>query len=164
MTKSINIENLDWDTRADGPGNYEVDRKHLTPHTDRCNLGCSLYRIKPGHKAFPAHYHFGNDEAIYVLSGLLTVTLDGVSQQLGAGSYITFKAASEVAHQVSNTSGDMVEFLCMSTMNKTDIVVYPDSGKIGVMGGYAPGGEETDSFLREWMKLKPVDYWLDEEG
>lgn len=159
MTKSISTNDLEWDRRADGPGKFEVDRKHLTPHADSCNLGCSLYRIKPGHKAFPAHYHFGNDEAIYVLSGVLTVSLDGVPQDLKAGSYMTFKAGSGIAHQVSNASNEMVEFLCMSTMNKTDIVVYPDSGKVGIMGGYAPGGEETDNFFREWMKIKPTDYW-----
>lgn len=163
MIKHVNSNDMEWEAR-DGPDGFGSLAKALALHADTCGIGCTLYRIEPGKTALPAHAHYGNDEAIYVLKGTLTVRLDGQDQRLSEGSYMAFKRATGIAHQILNTSTEMVELLCISTMNDTDVVMYPDSGKLGIMGGYAPGGPDRDGMVVEFMKRTPVDYWDDEEA
>jgi uncharacterized cupin superfamily protein len=67
---------------------------------------------------------------------------------ISKGDYATFPAAREEgAHQLVNTSSSVLRYLCFSTMVEADAIVYPDSGKIGVFVGAAPGGP------REWRTL-----------
>lgn len=158
MAKIANLKDLEW-TEGQGPDPYRVRRKHLTAETESCNLGASVYRLDPGAKACPAHYHFGNDEAVFVLSGNLTLLLDGVAHQMPAGSYVTLPAGTGQAHQLENRSESPVDYLCFSTMQKTDVVIYPDSSKVGLFGGMAPGGQESAKAIRRWVKDEAVDYW-----
>lgn len=158
MARITNVNDLEW-LPFKGPEPYEVGRKHLTPQTDACNLGASLYRLEPGNKSCPAHYHFGNDEAIFVIEGELTLHLGEETHTLTQGSYVAMPAGSGEAHQLENRTDTPVTYFCFSTMNKADVIIYPDSGKIGVFGGMAPGGTETDVSVRQWVKGDAVDYW-----
>lgn len=164
MAKIKNIEDIDWIT-IKGPGNFEALRKPLTPTSDACNLGCSFYRLEAGKTAFPAHHHSGNDEAIYMLSGEMTLRLGEDKHTLKKGDYVTFPAGNGIAHQVSNPNSKPADFLCFSTMEKTDIVFYPDSGKVGIMAGTAPGDPEPDTwFEKGFMPYETVDYWQGEKS
>lgn len=163
MAKIKNVSDIEW-IKVEGPGEFETFRRPMTPTSDTCNLGCSMYRVDPGKTALPFHHHSGNDEAIYMLSGKISLRLGNEKHTLSAGDYITFPAASGVAHQVSNPHDEPAEFLCISTMEKTDIVFYPDSGKVGVMAGIAPGGEAKGWNQTSFMHHEPVAYWTGEKA
>ncbi|TNE65138.1 MAG: cupin domain-containing protein [Alphaproteobacteria bacterium] len=152
-----------WAT-TEGPGHYSIKRRHLTANADPCNLGCSRYRLEPGHRPCPAHYHYGNDEAIYVLSGELTLMVDGEPHTLTDGDYVTLPRGTAVAHQLANLSDAPVDYLCFSTMEPVDVVVYPGTGKVGVFGGMAPGGQATDTSIRKFLPGTFVEYWDGETG
>jgi uncharacterized cupin superfamily protein len=158
MVRIVNIKDLPW-VPFKGPEPYETGRKHLTPHADACNLGASLYRLEPGRKSCPAHHHYGNDEAVFVVSGTLTLLLDGEAHTLAAGSYVTLPCGTGEAHQLENRTDTPADYLCFSTMNPADVVVYPDSGKVGLFGGVAPGGAGADTAVRRWVRDTPADYW-----
>ncbi|MCJ9429852.1 cupin domain-containing protein [Kordiimonas marina] len=162
MLKIAKSGAMDWMLR-EGPGNYRIERRPLTPETHACNLGCSRYRLEPGKKSCPAHYHYGNDEAIYVLSGELTLLFDGQPHTLTEGDYVTLPRGTGDAHQLENRSLTPVEYLCFSTMEPADVIMYPNSGKIGVFGGGAPGGAESEVSVRQWVKDDAIDYWAGEE-
>jgi hypothetical protein len=50
----------------------------------------------------------------------------------------------------------------ISEMNAPDVVLYPDSDKVGVRSP-APGSAPAEGQLRARFKLdSAVDYWLDE--
>ena len=52
----------------------------------------------------------------------------------------------------------------ISTMVHPDVVVYPDTGKIGVFVGSAPGGAPEESELKRFLDgSAEIDYWRDEE-
>jgi len=90
-----------------------------------------------------------NEEAIYVLEGSVTLRIGEEEVPISKGYYVTFPAAREEgAHQLVNTSNSMVRYLCLSTMIEPDAMVYPDSGKIGVFMGAAPGGPKEKRTLR----------------
>tara|TARA_R110002096_G_scaffold417476_1_gene621158 strand:+ start:265 stop:756 length:492 start_codon:yes stop_codon:yes gene_type:complete len=163
MAKITNIENIEW-VKVEGPGNFEVFRKPMTPTADACNLGSSLYRLAAGKTALPFHHHSGNDEAIYMLSGEVFLRLGEESHTLKAGDYVTFPAGTGIAHQISNRSDKPAEFLCLSTMEKTDVVFYPDSNKIGIMAGVAPGGKADGWSNISFMQHDPVEYWQGEDS
>ena len=58
-----------------------------------------------------------------------------------------------------NTSDSELIYLCLSTMIKPEVMLYPDSDKIGVMTGSAPGGTKTsESFKAFYKKESDVDY------
>ena len=68
------------------------------------------------------------------------------------------------AHQIVNTSDEPLRYLCLSTMVKPDALIYPDSGKIGLFAGSAPGGPKEKRTLHKYLRADAgVDYFEGEE-
>lgn len=127
-------------------------------------LGASLMEVPPGKTAWPRHYHAGNEEAIFVLEGEGALTLGEARVRVGAGDFVALPAGPDAAHQLFNDGPAPLRYLCVSTMNPTDVIVYPDSHKIGVMGGAAPGGDRRERFVAGVFRDDAkVGYW-DGEG
>ena len=84
-----------------------------------------MYEVPPGKRAWPYHYHLANEEAVYVLE---------------AGDRVALKKGEAGAHGVINTSEVPLRYLYFPTMAEPDVLVYPDSRKIGISAGSAPGG------------------------
>jgi hypothetical protein len=83
---------------------------------------------------------------------------------LRAGDYVTLPAGAAHAHRVLNESDADFIYLCLSTMEAPDVVLYPDSGKIGVFVGAAPGGRPERSTLKRYLDASAeIPYWRDEE-
>lgn len=161
-TQCINVNKLEW--QHDGHENFSYYRKRLTPHVFGEKLGASIYKIEPGKKAFPFHFHYANEEAIFVLEGEGSLrTKDGM-KPIEEGDYIVFPVGPDYAHQIINTSEKQLIFLCFSTMNHPDICEYPDSNKIGLSAGAAPGGITEKFTLKAYYRKKDnVDYFEGEK-
>ena len=76
------VDGVEW--REYDRGEIGFRRKELSTaaSADRAGdgeLGCSLYELPPGKRSWPYHYHTGNAEAAYVLSG------SGYVRRLGDG-------------------------------------------------------------------------------
>ena len=64
------------------------------------------------------------------------------------------------AHQIINTSGEPLRYLCFSTMIEPDVMVYPDSDKIGLFAGSAPGGPKEKRTLSKFLRgYAEVEYY-----
>ncbi|WP_251328715.1 cupin domain-containing protein [Haloplanus pelagicus] len=156
----VNEADLDWDAVEREETSFR--RKRLATAAGGEELGCSLYELPPGKKSWPFHFHTGNEEAIYVLAGAGQLrTADGV-ESLDAGDYVAFPTGAEGAHRVVNDGDDPLRYLALSTMNDPDLTVYPDSEKIGVYAGAAPGGDDPRTVDGYYRRDDDVDYWLDE--
>lgn len=158
----INEAEVDWEESSHGKTAFR--RKRLAVAATGDELGCSLYSIPPGNRSWPYHYHAGNEEALYVLSGEGTLRLDGETYDLRAGDYVPFPADESGAHQLANESSDELRVLLISTMVDPDVTVYPDSGKIGVYTGSAPGADAGRDFTEYHRREDAVDYWDGEPG
>jgi mannose-6-phosphate isomerase-like protein (cupin superfamily) len=88
-------------------------------------------------RAWPYHYHLANEEAIYVLEGSGTLRIGGEEIRVSQGDYVALPARAQAAHQIVNDSGAVLRYLCFSTMVEPDVMVYPDSGKVGIFAGCA---------------------------
>ena len=67
---------LEWDEQSHGE-KFGYRRKQLGSAAGGQKLGCSLYEVPPGCRAWPYHYHLANEEAIYVLGGSGTLRIGG---------------------------------------------------------------------------------------
>jgi uncharacterized cupin superfamily protein len=145
---------LGWSEQLHGE-KFGHRRKQLGSAAGGQRLGCSLYEVPPGRTAFPRHYHLANEEAIYVLegSGTLRIGQEGEEVEVSQGDYVALPGGADETHQLVNTSSTALRYLCFSTMVEPDVMVYPDSGKVGIVGGAAPGGPKEErtfaKFLRE---------------
>ena len=140
-------------------GEVEFERKQLSEAAAGDRLGCSLYELPPGRRSWPYHYHTGNEEAMYVLSGCGTLRLAGEAVSLAEGDYVAFPADERGAHRVINDSDEPLSYLMISTMREPDVTVYPDSGTFGVFVGSPPGGRGDRTFHGYYRREDTVDYW-----
>lgn len=159
----INEKDLEWTGQSMG-NKFQFRRKSLGSPAGGDKLGCSLYEIPPGKTAWPYHYHLANEEAIYVLSGSGTLRIDGREETISDGDYISLPAG-EMPHQIINNSDDTLRYICFSTMIEPDVAVYPDSDKLGVFAGSAPGGPKEKRTVHKYFRGgSEVDYWDGEGG
>jgi uncharacterized cupin superfamily protein len=161
---TVNQADLAWVTERSTGGEVVCHRRKLAAATAGRALGCGLYRVPPGAPSWPRHYHTANEEAIYVLSGTGSLLVGDDELPLRAGDYVALPVGAEYAHKVKNDTDTELVFLCFSQMVEPDVVVYPDSGKVGLFVGVAPGGSPADVKLKTFLRLDAtVDYWAGEE-
>lgn len=141
----------------------QLQRRALTRSAGGQALGCSAYVLAPGAMSWPFHYHAANEEALFILAGEGELRLGDDRWPLRARDYVALPAGPAHAHQLCNTGTLPLEYLCMSTMVPVDVTVYPDSDKLAVFAGSAPGGHAGARFMAgNWRRRDAVDYWEDE--
>ena len=110
-------------------------------------IGASLWEIPPGESAYPYHFHYADEELVIVLSGRPSLRTPEGTRELDEGEALRFPVGEEGAHQILNRSEEMATFLAISSHGRPDVVVYPDSDKIGV-GERLPKGGGLRAFFR----------------
>ena len=122
-------------------------------------LGASLWALPPGQAAYPYHWHYREEELIVVLEGTPSLRTPNGERRLERGEVVSFPTGEPGAHQVINDTGEEVRFLAFSTQGEPDLVMYPESGKLGVFERLPQGGGLYKLFRLE----DAVDYWEGEE-
>jgi uncharacterized cupin superfamily protein len=126
-------------------------------------LGASLYELPGDARPWPYHYQHANEEMIIVLSGQPHLRTPAGWRQLEPGEVIAFPRGPAGAHQVENRGDEPARYLILSEMNAPEVIVYPDSDKVGVMSR-PPGSAGDEDELAAWFRLgDQVDYWEGEE-
>ena len=155
-------EDLNWDHTVAGEG-FESYRKALGSVAGAEKIGCTLYRVPSGKCSWPRHAHYVNEESIYILSGEGVARIGEDSHGVSAGDYIVYPPGDGTAHQLQAVGGSDLVYLCFSTMEEPDVIRYPDSKKIGVMVGAAPGGDQSKSDISAFFEEgSDVPYWKGE--
>ncbi len=159
----VSTGDLEWGEQSRGE-RFGFKRKQPSPAAGGRKLGCSLYEVPPGRRAWPYHYHLANEEAIYVLQGRGTLRIGGEEVEISEGDYVALPAEEAGAHQITNSSEAPLRYLCFSTMVEPDVLVYPDSGKVGIFAGSAPGGPKDERTLNKYLRADAeVGYYDGEE-
>jgi len=140
-------------------------RRQLSRAAGGRMLGCGHFELPPGATSFPMHAHTGNEEAFFVLEGEGVLRLPDQEVAVRAGDYVALPPGPEHAHQMRNEGDGPLRYLCFSTMVAPDVVLYPDSGKLGVFAGSPPGGNPKQAIVRKWIAGDPeLDYLEGERG
>jgi uncharacterized cupin superfamily protein len=123
-------------------------------------IGASLFEVPPGEAAYPYHYHYADEEIAIVLSGRPTLRTGEGERLLEPGEAVRFELGEAGAHQIRNDGEETAKFLAVSSHGRPDVVVYPDSDKIGV-GERLPRGGGLRAFFRKGDR---VGYFDGESG
>ena len=131
-----------WTPHAGGP--HPISGQDDGPSADIAlgdaigltQFGARLERLPPGSRSSHRHWHEGEDELIYVLSGAL-VLVEEDETPLQAGDVAGWKAGVPVAHCLENRSDQEAVFLVVGARVEADTVHYPDHG---VVLRYDPDG------------------------
>ena len=154
----VRADEREWTT--EDRGEFGFRRAKLGAAAGGERLGCSRYELPPGKRSFPLHYHLGNEEALYVLSGTGTLRTGTGTIELAAGDYVACPVGEDGTHQVVNESDDTLTYLVISTMDEPDVTVYPDSNKVGLFAGAPPGGNSDERTLHTYLDADAqLDYY-----
>ncbi len=149
-----NINTPDWDDEK-RPTGFRSRRARIGRQLGSERVGCSLWEVPPGEAAYPYHYHYSDEELVFVIRGRPTLRTPEGSNELEQGDVVRFVLGETGAHQLVNRTDETVTFLSVSSHGHPDIVIYPDSNKLGI-GLRHP----RDDGLRRFFHLEEaVDYW-----
>jgi uncharacterized cupin superfamily protein len=153
-----NINDPHFDEPREHPG-FRCLRARLSRHARSERLGLSLWEIPPGEAAYPYHYHLVEEELVIVLDGTPSLRTPNGWRELEEGEVVAFRRGADGSHQLLNRSSETVRFLSCSTSGEPDIVIYPDSNKLGAVERLQLGGGLWAMFRLE----DTVDYWEGEQ-
>jgi uncharacterized cupin superfamily protein len=126
-------------------------------------LGLSYNVVQPGKSGCPFHNHHVEDEAFIILSGTGDYRFGERRIAVKAGDVLGAPAGGpETAHQLINTGDEPLVYIALSTMAKTEICEYPDSGKF--MAKTRVGKAMVKRFSFVGREETAVDYWDGEPG
>lgn len=155
----IRLSALDMKRQAHGD-RFEVSFAAIASRGGARGLGARLVEVPAGKRAWPFHAHHANDEMFVILDGAGILRLGPDEWPVEAGDVAVCPAGGqEAAHQlIAGERG--LRYIAISTMHEPDVVTYPDSGKIAVFAGAAPGGDKTLRHVdAAWKTADSVDYW-----
>ena len=109
------------------PGAIRIN-KSLGDAVGLQDMGIHLIEVKPGDDSTEYHRHYYEEEAVYVLSGRGTLTVDGDCYPIAAGDFAGFPRAT-VAHAIRNDGAEILVCLVMGQRLAQDIVDYPHQHK-----------------------------------
>ena len=109
--------------------NRSLGRDHDAKH---CSIG--VFELAPGQGAADYHYELTHEEWLVVVSGELTLRTPEGERVLRAGDTVAFAPGEAGAHEVRNESTAPVRYAMPSTSEESRSVVYPDLGKVAVLG------------------------------
>jgi uncharacterized cupin superfamily protein len=110
-------------------------------------IGFSQWELPPGEAAYPYHCHYSDEELVIVLSGKPTLRTPEGTREIEEGEVLHFPVGEEGAHQLYNQTAEPVTLLAIASSGRPDVIVYPDTDKIG-FGERLPKGGGLRAFFR----------------
>jgi uncharacterized cupin superfamily protein len=153
-----NLDDPQFDEQRDRDG-FRARRARIGHQLGTERLGISQWELPPGQAAYPYHLHLAEEELLIVLSGTPALRTPDGWRNLAEGEVVSFPRGEAGAHQIVNRTDATVRFVAISTHGDPDIVIYPDSNKLGAAERLPRGGG-----LRTFFRLDDVvDYYDGEQ-
>lgn len=135
----VNINDPDFDEPREHPG-FRARRARVSRQAGCERLGLSVWELPPGEAGYPYHYHLTEEEMLIVLEGRPSLRTPGGWRDLAEGELVGLPRGEAGAHQLVNRGDALVRFLAFSTSGEPDVVIYPDSAKLGAYERLPEGG------------------------
>jgi len=99
-------------------------------------FGVNLLRLPPGAWSAQRHWHVGEDEFVFVVSGEVVLVTDAGDEILQAGDCAGFKASDRNGHCLQNRSSIDATVLEIGTrVPGGDTAYYPECDLVAMPGG-----------------------------
>ena len=130
MAKRIDPRTLPIVTGTFYPPPYDQpcrarERRKLGDAAGLTQFGVNLLRLPAGAWSSQRHWHFRQDEFVYVLEGEVVLVTDAGEETLKAGDCAGFKAGDENGHHLQNRSDRDAVILEVGTRVEGDGAYYP---------------------------------------
>ena len=140
-----NLNDPDFDEPRDVEG-FRARRARVGRQLGSEKLGASVWEVPAGQAAYPYHFHLAEEELLVVLEGTPSLRTTDGWRELAAGEVVAFPRGEEGGHQIWNRTDSTVRFIAFSTQPGPDIVMYPDSNKLGAFERRPEGGGVYELF------------------
>jgi uncharacterized cupin superfamily protein len=129
--KPISSLDVAWTEWSEVP-RFGVRYRHLSQAAfgDDYRVGVAIEELPSGKQSSPAHYHFVEEEHVYILEGALTVRVGAEAYEMTAGDYICFPAGQRAGHCLINNSDGPCRYVMVGERKPNEVVVYTDSNKV----------------------------------
>ena len=111
------------------------ERKRLGDRAGLSQFGVNLLRLPPGAWSSQRHWHTGEDEFVYVLSGEIVLVTDGGEETLRAGDAASFPAGDSNGHCLQNRSSSDAQVLEIGSRVSGNSAYYSDIDMVAPAGG-----------------------------
>ncbi len=140
---------------------FAASMAQIGPLVGARKLGARLVEVPAGKRAWPFHAHQVNEEMFVILEGTGELRYGKQVHLIRAGDIIGCPPGGpDCAHQLIAAEDGPLRYLAISTMESDDVMHYPDSGKLGVFVGSAPGGDPRERRVAMFVpEASAVDYW-----
>ena len=108
-----------------GPGPGPYDYQLLSDPGRLTQFGAFIETLPPGSASGCRHWHEGEDEMVYLLSGEV-VLVEDTETTLHAGDAACWPAGHAVGHRLDNRSDAPASYLVIGSRHVTDIIHYSD--------------------------------------
>ena len=135
----VAFEEVEWQANEWGP--FRSERRRLAWVAGARRLGFGLWRLAPGERLAPYHFHHVNEEAFLVLEGRAVLRTPEGEREVAAGDVVGCPAGPAGAHAFRGAGEGPCVLLALSTMESPEVMEYPDSDKLYVMVVSPPGGD-----------------------
>ena len=113
-------------------------------------LGAGYDELPAGKRSCPYHYHLAQEEMFVILEGAGTLRVAGEMLPVRAGDVVIIPPGPEYPHQFINTGSAVMKYLSISTQERPELCVYPDSGKVGAFAKGVRVMNRLDANLDYW--------------
>lgn len=99
--------------------------------------GGTLYELAPGERSSELHWHYGEEEVLVVLDGVVTVRVADGERELRAWDTAWFVTGERGAHGIRNDDAAPARFVMFSTLSDPEVTVYPEQGTAVAFAGWS---------------------------
>lgn len=139
----------------EGPGRdgFWFRAARLGEKLEAARIGAGLYEAREGVPIWPYHYHYPDEEWLYVLDGSPVLRDADGRRVLEPGDVVCFPAGHRGGHTLEGPG----RFILFSGERSSGpfVSVYPDSDKVSVFPGIEAGSLNALRLVR----AESVDYW-----
>src|SRR5688572_23444250 len=140
MTRKIGIDQAPGARGSGYPSPFDEPcrerfRHRLGDAAGLTQFGVNLLRLPPGAWSSQRHWHTGEDEFVYVLSGEVVLVTDAGEETLRAGDAAGFPANDLDGHHLQNRSGQDAIVLEIGSRSPGSVAYYPGIDLVATAGG-----------------------------
>ncbi len=126
----VRLDELEMESFNEGTI-YESSDGGIADALGLTKIGAAYTIVPPGKTACPFHVHHAEDEMFILLKGSGEYRFGAERHQVKAGDVLGAPVGGpEFAHQLFNTGDEPLVYIGISNKADTDVVQYPDTGKI----------------------------------
>ena len=108
--------------------NAQCANKSLGDSVGLTGFGFHIMEVQPGHDSTEHHFHYNEDECVYILSGQGTAFVGEESYSVSEGDFLGYRKGG-LAHSLTNTGASVLKCIVVGQRLESDVVDYPNQGK-----------------------------------